>query len=94
MLEIRLCVYTTSNAIKDVLEVDFGMIFRRILGQKINEKSIPKAKWKASALKRAFGSGLMRFKAAKRRRGSIGKGLKAANGGSRDGGSAAWRGLR
>ena len=52
--------------------------FRSILGPKIDEKSIPKASWKASALKTAFGSGLKRLKAAKRRPGSIGKG---ANGG-------------
>ena len=43
----------------------FWKDFRRILGPKIDEKSIPKARWKASALKRAFGSGLKRFKAAK-----------------------------
>ena len=51
------------------------------MGPRIDEKSIPKARWKASALKRAFGSGLKRLKAAKCIQDQLGRGLKAANGG-------------
>ena len=43
----------------------FWKDFKNILGPKIDEKSIPKARWKASALKRAFGTDLKRLKAAK-----------------------------